>query len=60
MDSTIPKLLGLPALPKNQAEGVVVKSATPIAVQKGNTQVRAIWKLKNDKFAEVNPKVCGL
>jgi Rnl2 family RNA ligase len=53
-NSTIPSRLGLPPLQKNQMEGIVVKSVEPIYT--GRHQIRAIFKLKNRKFEEVNPK----
>ena len=53
INSTIPKLLGLPELPKNQCEGIVIKSVQPVF--KNNKRV--IFKKKNERFAEVNPKV---
>lgn len=53
-NSTIPALLGLPALPKNQCEGIVVKTVEPHFY--GHQNIRAIFKKKNEKFAEINPK----
>jgi len=53
INSTIPKILGLPPLEKNQMEGVVIKSTEPFIPSGKNS--RAIFKHKNEKFAEVNP-----
>ena len=53
-NSTIPKLLGLPELEQNQMEGIVIKSVEPIYY--GRHQLRAMYKMKNIKFQEVNPK----
>eukprot|EP00026_Physarum_polycephalum_P002517 Phypoly_transcript_02524.p2 GENE.Phypoly_transcript_02524~~Phypoly_transcript_02524.p2 ORF type:complete len:388 (-),score=90.65 Phypoly_transcript_02524:1617-2738(-) len=50
--TTIPAKYNLPPLPKNQCEGVVVKSMAPVITKKG----RVIFKLKNPNFDEVNPK----
>jgi len=53
-NSTIPALLGLPELPQNQCEGIVVKSIEPTFTAQGK---RHIFKAKNAQFQEVNPKV---
>jgi Rnl2 family RNA ligase len=57
INSTIPKLLGLPELKKNQMEGIVIKSVNNYLMPKarGEYQPRAIFKKKNAKFGEVNP-----
>eukprot|EP01102_Stenamoeba_stenopodia_P016441 TRINITY_DN5751_c0_g1_i2.p1 TRINITY_DN5751_c0_g1~~TRINITY_DN5751_c0_g1_i2.p1 ORF type:complete len:413 (+),score=116.85 TRINITY_DN5751_c0_g1_i2:188-1426(+) len=60
-DSVLPEQLGLPKLDKNQIEGIVIKCATTV-FKKGyrgdsTRHLRAIWKRKNPKFEEVNPKV---
>jgi Rnl2 family RNA ligase len=54
INSSIPKLLGLPSLNKNQIEGVIIKCSEPLILP--GRHDRAIFKHKNDKFAEVNPK----
>jgi Rnl2 family RNA ligase len=54
INSSVPALLGLPPLEKNQIEGVVIKSVEP---SYGRVGKREIYKHKNAKFAEVNPKV---
>jgi len=53
INSSIPALLGLPPLQHNQIEGIVVKSNTFCNLSGKNA--RAIWKMKNAKFEEVNP-----
>jgi Rnl2 family RNA ligase len=55
ISSTIPVLFGLPRLSKNQIEGVIIKCTEPLTLP-GKGRERAIFKHKNDKFAEVNPK----
>eukprot|EP01012_Entosiphon_sulcatum_P026342 TRINITY_DN31773_c0_g1_i1.p1 TRINITY_DN31773_c0_g1~~TRINITY_DN31773_c0_g1_i1.p1 ORF type:complete len:364 (-),score=47.68 TRINITY_DN31773_c0_g1_i1:61-1152(-) len=49
-DSTVPAALGLPPLPRNQVEGIVVKPAGMAEYGK-----RSVFKKKNPKFDEVNP-----
>lgn len=65
VNSTVPALLGLPPLPRgqNQMEGVVIKSVHNVALPMGKQRPagagagpRAIFKKKNAKFEEVNPK----
>jgi Rnl2 family RNA ligase len=65
VNSTVPALLGLPPLPHghNQMEGVVIKSVHNVALPMGKQRPagagagpRAIFKKKNAKFEEVNPK----
>eukprot|EP01119_Soliformovum_irregulare_P006110 TRINITY_DN17880_c0_g1_i1.p1 TRINITY_DN17880_c0_g1~~TRINITY_DN17880_c0_g1_i1.p1 ORF type:complete len:349 (-),score=75.66 TRINITY_DN17880_c0_g1_i1:42-1088(-) len=53
-NSTIPNLLGLPPLAKNQMEGVIIKAIDGQLRLKGKTN-RAIFKFKNANFEEVNP-----
>ena len=53
-NSTIPDLLGLPKLDKNQCEGIVIKPVKPLFF--GRNKIRAIFKKKNEKFAEIKPK----
>jgi len=53
-NSVLPKQLGLPKLAKNQCEGVVIKTIEPSYTFSGK---RRIFKKKNERFAEVNPKV---
>jgi Rnl2 family RNA ligase len=60
INTTIPQKLGLPLLEKNLCEGVVVKSVEPLMIKKGGAVVRAIYKMKNAKFTEVNPRVESL
>jgi hypothetical protein len=60
INSTIPKLLGLPEIAKNIIEGVVVKSIDNITMPGSRDASRAIWKVKNAKFAEVNPPAPGM
>jgi len=56
-DSTIPSILGLPSLHKNQMEGVVIKPVnSSVSIPGKRPPIRAIFKVKNEKFAEVNPK----
>jgi len=55
INSSIPKHFGLPELEKNQCEGVVIKSVEYKYKPTGNK--RYILKYKNQKFAEINPKV---
>ena len=56
--TTIPKIFDLPALPQNDAEGVVIR---PYAVEvevmnmKGK-RVRAVLKVKAERFAELSDK----
>jgi len=50
-DSVVPQLLGYPPLKSNQIEGVVIKQ-----LEYGGVD-RKIFKYKNAKFEEVNPKV---
>jgi len=51
-DSVVPQLLGYPPLKNNQIEGVVIKELCGCGID-----VRKIFKYKNAKFEEVNPKV---
>ncbi|MEL6655327.1 MAG: RNA ligase, Rnl2 family [Bacteroidota bacterium] len=55
-DSTIPALLGLPAISPNICEGTVIR---PSQVLRFNNGVRVILKNKNDKWSETikRPKV---
>ena len=48
-ESTIPKRLGLPTIPGNLAEGIVVKSFQEI---KEDNSERAIIKIKIEEFSE--------
>lgn len=48
-ESTLPSLYGLPALPDNTCEGVVIK---PIIAKNFNSGERVILKSKNIKFTE--------
>jgi len=52
-DSMIPPILGYPKLKNNQIEGVVIKQLD------GKALDRKIFKHKNAKFEEVNPKVAA-
>jgi Rnl2 family RNA ligase len=51
-ESTLPALLGLPALPGNKAEGVVVKPASAVRVPRRAGWVRPVIKRKIAEFAE--------
>jgi len=53
INTTIPGRLGLPEITKNQCEGIVIKAVEPVL---NFTMKRRIFKQKNNKFAEVNPK----
>jgi galactokinase len=59
INSTIPKSLGLPALQKNQMEGIVIKSINNYTIpgKRPEYRLRAIFKKKNSKFEEVNPPI---
>lgn len=52
-ESRIPKNFQLPALPGNQAEGVVIKPMREILVTTKKGITRAIVKKKAPEFAEV-------
>lgn len=56
INSTIPQLLGLPPLEQNQMEGIVIKAVETVHFPVTKILPRAIFKKKNAKFAEVNPK----
>ncbi len=56
INSTIPERLGLPAIPQNQMEGIVIKAVETVFMSPSKNNMRAIFKKKNPKFAEVNPK----
>jgi len=58
-DSTLPKILGFPELPKgsNIVEGVVAKPMKNLkCTDKYDEETRAIVKLKNPGFTETKPK----
>jgi Rnl2 family RNA ligase len=60
-NSTIPTLLGLPDLEQNQMECIVIKAVETVHLGMGQRYhktdaPRAIFKKKNAKFEEVNPK----
>jgi Rnl2 family RNA ligase len=63
INSTLPGLLGLPPLEQNQIEGIVIKSVHNVGLAMGKRYQggsgggpRAIFKKKNARFEEVNPK----
>jgi len=57
INSTIPKLLNLPPLEKNIMEGIVIKSMnSSVTIPGKRPPTRAIFKYKNEKFTEINPK----
>eukprot|EP01118_Nematostelium_gracile_P008983 TRINITY_DN3003_c0_g1_i1.p1 TRINITY_DN3003_c0_g1~~TRINITY_DN3003_c0_g1_i1.p1 ORF type:complete len:204 (+),score=73.96 TRINITY_DN3003_c0_g1_i1:424-1035(+) len=54
-NSTIPSHLGMDNIEKNQMEGVVIKAVGAKVYVPGKRNQRAIYKIKNEKFEEVNP-----
>ena len=46
----IPAMYGLPDLPDNYSEGLIIRPCTPCWTKKGN---RVIFKNKNEKFSEI-------
>lgn len=50
--STIPALLGLPALPENTAEGIVIKPVKSILLPTRKKEIRPILKKKIAEFSE--------
>jgi Rnl2 family RNA ligase len=51
-ESAIPKRLGLPAIPNNKAEGIVIKPTEPIYVETEKGRARILLKKKIKEFAE--------
>jgi Rnl2 family RNA ligase len=54
IDSQIPKLLRLPALPqRNLIEGIVIKPFQHLTISTSKGEIRPILKIKNPEFSEV-------
>jgi Rnl2 family RNA ligase len=51
-ESAIPKRLGLPVIPNNKAEGIVIKPTEPIYVETEKGRARILLKKKIKEFAE--------
>jgi len=57
INSTVPAQLGLSPLDKNIIEGIVIKTIEPVPIPGSRGVSRAIYKIKNAKFEEINPKI---
>ena len=51
-ESAVPKRLGLPAIPNNKAEGIVIKPTEPIYVETEKGRARILLKKKIKEFSE--------
>ena len=55
-ESTLPAKLGLPQLPNNTAEGIVIKPVHTAVLESKGAMKRVIFKRKVDGFAERKPR----
>lgn len=55
-DSTIPAKLGLPPIPNNVAEGIVIKPLHDVVLESKQGMKRVIFKRKVEGFAERKPR----